>query len=431
MKFQMSNLLFWPGLVLFVVLVTIFYQPPTAKTGSLLIWQDGQMYVLDIDSLERQPVGAAPPVTPLAPSPGCLGQVKAPCWVAVGSVLYRVGGDSTTGISLPLAEHAAWTEGPASWSPDGLNLAYTVTRVDSAEAELRVYQAQTGQAQTLASGIDPEIAVAWSKGCAAGLTAAGCQLGFKVADGNRRLVQLIVLAWAAELRPEYLSKAGALPLPQLVTLTPLTGAQQVWPLPVKPIFELQWAAEILLYSQPRHYFHRVGDNAPAYQMSPGSQLANMSPNSRYTVYYEPFTQKECQAERPKGGCWYLGVWLASEGEGRLPRQLIYSRELSQAGEGRLNSDPFWSPDSEALVLFREGRLIYYNLKYREAAIWAKNLDGQLTGVSVFAPAKTAVAFVTHQANSTSYHLHVLNPEFKPLTHVIEASEGVRLLAWLP
>ena len=61
MKSQLNNLAFWVGGILLVVLVTVFYQPAAAKTGSLLVWQDGQIYVLDIDSLERRPVGPAGP----------------------------------------------------------------------------------------------------------------------------------------------------------------------------------------------------------------------------------------------------------------------------------------------------------------------------------------------------------------------------------
>jgi hypothetical protein len=322
-------------------------------------------------------------------------------------------------------------DGPVSWSPDGLHLTYAVRASNREEAELWVYNAITGQAKKLASGIDPGLAVAWSTGCEAGLEAATCRLGYK-AFSDRRLAQLVVPAWAAELQPDYLARMGEHPLPQLVALTPQTGGQQVWPLPVELIFELRWASDDnLLYSQPRHYFHRATDHTPIYQMSPGSQLANMSPDGRYTVYYEPFTQRECQAERPKGGCWYLGVWLADGRETNTPRQLIYSRELSQAGEGRLNADPFWSLAGDRFVLFREGKLVHYSLKYYQADIWATGLEGRLASAPVFAPDKTAIAFVTRQENSRQYYLWVLNPEFKPLEYVIEAQEGLQVLAWLP
>jgi hypothetical protein len=208
--------------------------------------------------------------------------------------------------------------------------------------------------------------------------------------------------------------------------------RQTWPVPVGSIFELRWTADnTLLYSQPRNYFHRAQDYTPAYHMSPGSQLANMSPDGRYTVYYEPFTQKECQAERPKGGCWYLGIWLA-DNERPKERQLVFSRELSKAGEGKLNTDPFWSPAGDAFGLFREGNLVYYNLKQHEAAIWYQSLRGRLTSPPVFSPNEKAIALVTQPAeNSSQYHLLVLNPQFKPLEHLIDVQKGFRVLAWLP
>ncbi|HXW00377.1 MAG TPA: hypothetical protein VEC93_18310, partial [Anaerolineae bacterium] len=76
MKPQVSNLIFWIGAIFLVVLVTVFYQPAAAKTGSLLVWQDGEIYVLDIDSLARKLVGPAEAGALINPSPGCLGLIK-------------------------------------------------------------------------------------------------------------------------------------------------------------------------------------------------------------------------------------------------------------------------------------------------------------------------------------------------------------------
>ncbi|MBE7554765.1 MAG: hypothetical protein HS126_27250 [Anaerolineales bacterium] len=427
MKFQWNHLAFWVGAVLLVVLVTVFYQPATAKTGSLLVWQDGEIYVLDIDSLRREPVGPAAPAALILPSPGCLGQVKAPCWVAVGPKIYSVGDSASPEITVP----GEVEEATLSWSPDGLHLAYIDLAENSRKFQLRIFNAATGQGKILAIKVDPAVTTAWSRVCAAGLMAPTCQLGYKAAQGealSQPSPRLLVPAWAGELRPDYVSGSWS----KLVTVTPLTGVRQSWPVPVDSIFELRWTADnALLYSQFRNYFHRAQDYGPAYQMSPGSQLANMSPNARYTVYYEPFTQKECQAERPKGGCWYLGIWLA-DNERPKERQLIFSRELSKAGEGKLNADPFWSPAGDAFGLFREGNLVYYDLKQREAAIWYQSLAGQLTSPPVFSPHEKAIALVTQPAgSSTQYHLLVLNPQFKPLEHLIEAQQGFRVLAWLP
>jgi len=432
MRSQLNGLAFWVGGILLVIPISIFYQPASAKTGTLLIWQDGRIYTLDIDSLERKLIGDAGSEAALAPSPGCLGQVKAPCWVAVGAMLYPVGSDNPP-IAIPLDDNTQWLDSPVSWSPDGLELAYTVFLLGKDQPELRVFNVASSQIKTLAAGVDSAVAVAWTAGCAAGLAAPTCRLAYKAAnppeDGPQPLAHLLVPAWADELRPANFNQ----PLLQLVSLTPLTGEQKLWLVPATKIFELTWTSDdVLLYSQPRHYFHRAPDLTPAYQMSPGSQLADMSPDGRYTVYYEPFTRKECQTERPKGGCWYLGVWLAESGQANSQRRLVYSRELTQAGEGHLNADPFWSPRGDAFVLFREGKLVHYNVKYGGAAAWYQGLWGQLTSAPVFSPNEEAVAFVYRQDTSPAqYHLLVLNPEFKPLEHIIAAQEGVRLLGWLP
>jgi hypothetical protein len=426
-KSQWNHLAFWAGAVLLVVLVTALYQPSTAKTGSLLVWQDGEIYVLDIDSLRWELVGPAATVSLALPSPGCLGQVKAPCWVAVGPKLYPVGNSASPEITIPgEAEDAT-----LSWSPDGLHLAYVDLAENSRKFQLRIFNVATSEGKTLTIRVDPTLRAAWSSGCVAGLAAPTCQLAYKtsqVKTPGQSSSHLLVPAWADELRPGYLSD----PWNELVTFTPLTGARQTWPVPVGSIAELRWTTDnTLLYSQPRNYFHRARDYTPAYQMSPGSQLANMSPDGRYTVYYEPFTQKECQAERPNGGCWFLGIWLA-DNERPKERQLVFSRELSKAGEGKLNTDPFWSPAGDAFGLFREGNLVYYDLKQHKAAIWYESLAGQLTSTPVFSPNEEAVALVTQPAGSSArYHLLILNPRFKPLEHVIEAQEGFRVLAWLP
>jgi hypothetical protein len=433
MKAQLNNLAFWVGTILLVILVTVFYQPAAAKTGSLVVWQDGGIYVLNLDSLKQEWVGTAAPKAVITPSPGCLGQVKVPCWVAAGTKLYLVGAGDTFEKSIPLETGARWLDAAVSWSPDGLHLAYPVLPRDHAQIELRVHNAASGETRLLASGIDPGVAVAWTAGCIAGLEASACQVGYKLAAAPATQASLrsrpVIPAWADELPAASLAR----PFAQLATMRPLTGEQQTWPLPVEAIFELRWTADnTFLYSQPEHYFHRVRDNTPAYQISPGSQLANMSPNGRFTIYYEPFTQKECQAERPKGGCWYLGIWLADGGPAKVQRSLLYSRELSQAGAGRLNADPFWSPRGDAFVLVREGQLIYYNLKIREAASWYQSLRGQLTSAPAFSPQGEALALAYHDPETPlRYHLLVINPQFKPLEHIIDAQEGFRVLAWLP
>ncbi|HXW00526.1 MAG TPA: hypothetical protein VEC93_19065, partial [Anaerolineae bacterium] len=65
-------------------------------------------------------------------------------------------------------------------------------------------------------------------------------------------------------------------------------------------------------------------------------------------------------------------------------------------------------------------------------IWYQSLRGRLASAPAFSPNEKAIAFIYQpEQGSRQYHLLVLNPQFKPLEHLIEAQEGFRVLAWLP
>ncbi len=419
MRSQLNNLAFWVGGVLVVILVTIFYQPTVAKTGSLLVWLDGKIYVMDIDTLALTFVGSADASQSVTPSPGCLGQMTASCWVVVGDRLYTVGGrEDITRKTIPLEEGAHWPDAAVSWSPDGIHLAYSVIKTPHHLTELRLYNALTAETKIIAAVVDPTIPIAWTVGCAQGLETAVCQLGYKII--TPKPVEIITPSPAEDNN-------------WLVALTPLNGEQRIWLISEGPIFELGWTADnTLLYSRPKHYFYRVEDGAPAYHILPGSQLANLSPHGRYTVYYEAFTQKECQAERPWGGCWYLGVWLANADKGKIEQRLIHSLDLSQVKANQLSFDPVWTPQAEAFVFAQAGQLIYYEVKRQEAVVWSSSLQGQLVSPPVFSPHGGAVALaVQPESNSSEYRLLVINPQLKPIEHHLNAQKGFRVLAWLP
>jgi hypothetical protein len=406
MQSQVKNLLFWVGAVLLVVAATIFYQPAAAKTGSLLVWSNIRIYVMDIDTLLLDRIGPVGDDEVMAPSPGCSGQIEAPCWVVAGQRLYQISAAQkgpTQERILPLNEGFQWLNTPVVWSPDGQHLAYRLLDKSRNEAVLHIYDVSSNQIKLTVPGVDSAVGVAWTAACVTGLEGVGCQLAYKTAADT--------------------------PL-EVIALTPATGTEQSWQVPTEKIFELHWTtANALLYSESPRHFHKVEDGSPAYRMPASGQLANISPDGKYTVYYQPFTLEDCQDETT---CLNLGVWISNnENEDQKPH-LIYNFNLAQAETSGLNFIPIWSSTSEAAVFFQNGRLIYYDVDQEEAKIWYKPVRGKLRSAPIFSPNEEAVAFVDNQGQGYSeYRLVVVNPKLQLVEHIIETDTGFRLLAWLP
>jgi hypothetical protein len=253
--------------------------------------------------------------------------------------------------------------------------------------------------------VDPNLAVSWSEACQAGLNATGCQVAYKTATGS--------------------------PL-QVVRLTPASGVESRHEIPnVERIFELRWTADNrLLYSEPPRHFNYIEDGRPAYHMPGSGQLANLSPDGRYAVYYQPFSTTDCQPQQ-QTDCVYLGVWFSERHSQTTPR-LIYNLNLAQSNAEGINFIPSWSPTGDALVFFQNGRLIHYDLHQEETTVWYKTVRGKLRSAPIFSPNEAAVAFVDNQGQGYSeYRLVIVNPKLKPIEHIIETDFGFRLLAWLP
>ncbi len=414
MTLQWKNFAFWIAAVLIIVLATIFYQPAAAKTGSLLVWTRDKVYVMDIDSLDLRQVGPAQSGQAISPSPGCYGQTKNPCWVLIDRALYQVNttqaGKHELRGHLPLAEGFWWWRGSVSWSPDGVHLTYSTRNKENNQAQLHIYNAATYETEIIDTNIDPKITVAWTAACAEGLSAFNCQLGYKKEENEA--------------------------LAALSGYTPSTGKVEKWAIPNDPpIFELRWDSErTLLYSQPKRHFFNSQDHSPAYHLPPGGQLANLSPDAQYTVYYQPFTLAGCQPKNDKDTCLHIGVWLAPSNQENPARSLIYSADLSQKEDlAGLSFIPTWTSNSESFVIFQHGKLIHYDLKKQEGTIWYKPVYGdKLRSVPVFSPNEEAVAFVDNQGQGFSeYRLVVVNPRLQPVEHIIETESGFKVLAWLP
>jgi len=412
---QWNTLLFWVGAILIIVLATLFYQPAAAKTGSLLVWLNDRIYVMDIDTLNLERIGPALRDEVITPSPGCHGLAETPCRVTAGENLYTVRSFRSSSPSLgalPVGEGYDWIDqGAVSWSPDGRWLAYSVFDRANNQAELRIVNVEGGKTRTLATGVDPTIAPAWTAGCVADLDQATCELAYKTNSAD---------------------VGGDDVAPRLVALNLATGIERQWEIPTEPIFELRWtAAGELLYSQPKRHFHHTEDGTPAYPIPAAGQLANMSPDANYTVYYQPFTLADCPAGDEVEDCMHVGVWLTTNKEQDEPR-LIYSTNMSDPQVRGLNFVPVWSPIGKGFVFFQDGKLIYYDLLQQEAVIWHKSLGDKLRSLPVFSPDEEAVAFVDNEGKGYSeYRLLVVNPRLQPIEHVIDTKTGFRVLAWLP
>ncbi len=403
---QIKNLLFWLGAILTIVLITIFYQPAAAKTGSLLIWMNNRIYVMDIDTLVLDRIGAVGPDEVIAPSPGCFGQSDLPCWVIAGQQLFQVKAErnqSNQEAYLSVGQDFQWSGTEISWSPDGRHVAYTVLNKETNQAEMRIYDAQSQQVKVAIPEVDPTIEPVWTTACQGGFGVSGCLLAYKVRS-------------SAPVR--------------LVTLTLATNETVVSEIDTDRIFELLWTADNkLLYSQPQRHFHSVEDENPIFSIPSGGQLANVSPNSKYTIYYQPFTLSDCAED---DDCLNLGTWLIENHLEEAEPSLISNFNLAQTQVDALNFIPSWTHDGNSAVFFQNGQLIHYDTVKKEATIWYKPVRGKLRSAPIFSPNEEAVAFVDNQGQGFSeYRLVVINPRLQPIEHIVETETEFRILAWLP
>jgi hypothetical protein len=221
--------------------------------------------------------------------------------------------------------------------------------------------------------------------------------------------------------------------PRLVALNLATGAEQSWEIAAESIFEIRWtAADRLLYSRPKRHFRYAEDGTPAYVIPAASQLANISSEGRYSVYYQPFTLADCPAGSEAENCMHLGVWLSANNDDQNEPKLIYSTNLSEPQVQGLNFVPVWSPFGNGFVFFQDGKLIYYDLPRQEATIWHKSVGDKLRSLPVFSPNEEAVAFVDNAGQGFSeYRLVVVNPRLQPIEHIIDTKTSFQVLAWLP
>ncbi|MDM8529284.1 hypothetical protein QUF58_13900 [Anaerolineales bacterium HSG24] len=411
---QWQSIVLWIVAILGIVVVTLFYQPTAAKTGSLLIWMNNKLYRMDIDTLTIEPIAPASRNEAISVAPGCLHQTETPCWVTVENRLYRVTPHQNSSMVSLTMPNEQWPDSAVSWSPDGHHVAYTVVNRVRNQLELRLYDATNQTATIVAHDVDPLIPVAWNSRCGDGLT-DDCLLAYKT-----------VFTQSAFTQSAFTQSAT------LVSLNLMTKNTQEWAMPPESLTELRWSPDdTLLYSGNGRSFHRIDNHAPAYNLSTGATIANIAPDASQIVYYEPFTIRGCDSTN-NVDCLYVGVWLKQWASEPDKRDLVYSVHLATTDGDGLTFIPTWNQSNNGFVFFQEGNLVYYDAINQEAVIWDKSLRGKIRSMPVFSPNKEAVAFVDNQGQGVSeYRLKVINPRLQPVDHVIETETGFRVLAWLP
>ena len=287
------------------------------------------------------------------------------------------------------------------WSPDGHYFAYAVRNQTDDVAEWRIYNTKTQAIELALTDINPELAPAWSTACQTGLTVPECRVAYLAQEADK-----VVVAYAFA-----------------------DGRSEQWQLAVDQLNDLRWhwKGQLLFSPEPRHYY-QIENGEPAFELPAGGQLADISPDGRYTVYYQPFTIDDCDPDTD--ACLYLGVWLKEFGSPIEPK-LLYQLRIGDPEEG-LNFIPVWSPDGNQVVFFQNGRLIHYDLDQQEGLIWYRPVRGKLRSLPIFSPFEPAVAFVDNQGQGFSeYRLLVINPKLQPIIHILETDSSLRLLSWLP
>ncbi len=384
--------------LLTTVAATVVYQPSAAKTGALLIKLNNNLYVMDIDSLAIELVAPAIGEAAVSPAPGCEQRLSQPCWVVVKDRLYRAGqrGQSTLVRLLTDDPNVAWLRQPVSWSPDGARFVYPVLNQQTEQVELHYQHVDSPSLQVLAVNVDERVKAAWSSGCAAG-GASDCRLAYRQATG------------------------------EVVALNMATFTTQRWSLgESQSVVALRWSAGGgLLYSPNLPHFRGVTDDQPPYHLPASAKLAGLSPQMGQMVYYHPFRRKGC------ADCLYLGVWLQQH-RAETPPKLVYQVDLSTPSADGLTFVPTWSTVEDGFVFFQDGKMIFYDVTKKQAAMWHQSLLGRLRSKPVFSPNRRAVAFVDNQGQGVSeYRLVIVDPRLKPIEKIIVTESVFQVLTWLP
>ncbi len=385
---------------------------PLQKSGPILFWQDGAIYTINPDGTNLTKITPALRANQrfTAVSPGCHGLRPTPCMVLVGHVLYHISG---TSLPLPTLNGTEWLNAPASWSPDGVYLAYSVANSQTGQRSLLLYNTREGVLTVAADNVDESIQPAWSTGCADG-SLDNCYLAYRQkSETGVRGAKIVALNLGSN---------------QTQTRTISSGQGYI----------LKWTAADELYLGGQLGWFNVKDGSPAGQAFSAGMVASFSPSGAYIAY------SDLTALQQGDGC---GIWLASVAkldtgaspvmkirpDKQLPARIFIAETASNARG--FTHDVFWSPQGNALAAFADGQLVHYNLREDRVSVWFQTSAMDSLGSYAFSPLGDGLALVEGQfldnPEKPQHRLFIVYNSGETVTLRERSPEPILLLAWLP
>ncbi len=385
---------------------------PLQKSGPILFWQDGAIYTINPDGTNLKKITPALRANQrfTAVSPGCHGLGPTPCMVLVGHVLYHISG---TSLPLPTFKGTEWLKAPASWSPDGVYLAYPVANSHTGQRSLLLYNTREGVLTVAADNIDESIQPAWSTGCADGLL-NNCYLAYR-----QKL------------------KAGAEDA-KVAILNLGSNQRQTWPWMGSAGHILKWTAANELYLGGQPGWFNVKDGSPAGQAFNAGMTASFSPLGAYIAY----SNLTALQQGSKRGIWLAhlakpdtGAWPVTKISPNRPLPArVFTAEAAVDARG-FTHNVFWSPQGDALAAFADGQLVHYNLPEDRVSVCFQTnaMDG--LGSYAFSPLGDGLALVEEQIldnpEKPQHRLFIVYNSGETVTLRERSPEPILLLAWLP
>ncbi|HHJ06204.1 MAG TPA: hypothetical protein ENK24_01760 [Anaerolineae bacterium] len=413
-----KTLLLWLGIGFYLIfslnLFSGLHVPEVSlqKNGPVLFWQNGAIYTINPDGTNLTKITPALRANQrfTAVSPGCHGLAPTPCMILVGHVLYHISG---TSLPLPTLNGTEWLNAPASWSPDGVYLAYPVANSQTEERSLLLYNTREGVLTVAANNVDESIQPAWSTGCVDGLL-NNCYLAYrqKLEVGNGG------------------AKAAILNLG--------SNQRQSWPWLGSAGHILKWSAAGELYLGGQTGWFNVRDGSPAGPAFSAGMAASFSPAGAYVAY-----SNLTALQQDKG----RGIWLsplAKLDTGASPVMKIRPSRLLPArifiAEAPLDArgftrEAFWSPQGNVLAAFAGGQLVHYNLVEDRVSVWFQTSAMDNLGSYAFSPLGDGLALVEEQfldnPEKPQHRLFIVYNSGEIVTLRERSPDPVLLLAWLP
>ncbi len=369
------------------------------QNGPILFWYNGAIYTIKDNGTNLQkitPAAYADPKRQIAISPGCYGSVSAGCYILVKHVLYDALGN---GLPLPITDEYQWINAPAVWAPDGVTLAYMVSRQESGLRDILALNVNDLVVQKMADGVDDSVIPAWSFDCK-NLTSDTCYLAYGIRtpsgqSGNRVVIKNVSTGEETVLRT--ISGRGT---------------------------DLRWSADDnLYYGGGELGWFNAFSNAPFLEQSPATTVFVPSP----TMMMAAFNTVPAPDVPPE-------LWMipAQESNADAAERLYIFRNHLPDGQSA-PQQILWSTDGESFLAFDQGTLIHYNIQQKFAEALYRNDATDNFSSYAFSPTGNGVALVEKSIATTApkYRLFSVSNSGEVQTLVPRGNKPIIVLAWLP